>query len=61
VSGLSGVTPEAMAELLRVDVEGWLTEIPMIAKDFDQFGDRMPRELRDELRALKEGLESLRR
>jgi phosphoenolpyruvate carboxykinase (GTP) len=60
-SGLSGVTPEAMAELLRVDVEGWLTEVPMIAKDFDQFGDRMPRELRDELRALKEGLEGLRR
>jgi phosphoenolpyruvate carboxykinase (GTP) len=60
-SGLSGVTPEALAELLRVDVEGWLTETPMIAKHFDQFGDRMPSELREELRILKEGLESIRR
>jgi len=60
-SGLADVTPEDLATLLRVDVEGWLTETPMIAKHFDQFGDRMPRELRDELRALKEGLESLRR
>jgi len=60
-SGLSDVTPEALAELLRVEVDGWLTEAPMIAKYYDQFGDRLPRELRDELRALKEGLESIRR
>jgi phosphoenolpyruvate carboxykinase (GTP) len=60
-SGLTGVTPENLAELLRVEVDGWLTEAPMIAKYYEQFGDRMPRELRDELRALKEGLESIRR
>ena len=60
-SGLAGVSPEDLATLLRVEVEGWLTEVPMIAEHFDQFGDRLPQELRDELRALKEGLESLRR
>jgi len=60
-TGLAGVTPEDLAALLRVEVEGWLTETPMIAQHFDQFGDHLPRELRDELRALKEGLESLRR
>jgi len=60
-NGLSDVTPEDLAELLRVDVEGWLTEAPMIAQHYDQFGDHMPRELREELRAMKEGLESIRR
>jgi phosphoenolpyruvate carboxykinase (GTP) len=60
-SGLSDVSPEDLATLLRVEVEGWLTEVPMIAQHFDQFGDHLPHELRDELRALKEGLESFRR
>jgi phosphoenolpyruvate carboxykinase (GTP) len=60
-SGLAGVSPEDLARLLRVELEGWLTEVPMIAEHFDQFGDRLPQELRDELRALKEGLESFRR
>jgi phosphoenolpyruvate carboxykinase (GTP) len=61
MTGLADVTPEDLATLLRVDVEGWLTEVPMIAEHFDQFGARLPHELRDELRALKEGLESFRR
>jgi phosphoenolpyruvate carboxykinase (GTP) len=60
-SGLSDVSPEDLATLLRVEVEGWLTEVPMIAQHFDQFGDHLPHELRDELRALKEGLEGIRR
>src|SRR5262245_3881988 len=61
MTGLSDVTPEDLATLLRVDVEGWLTEVPMMQEHFDQFGDRLPRELLDELRLLKEGLESIRR
>jgi len=60
-SGLSDVTPEDMAELMRVDEAGWLHEVPLIAKYYDQFGDRMPGALRDELRKLKEGLEASRR
>jgi phosphoenolpyruvate carboxykinase (GTP) len=60
-TGLTDVTPEDLATLLRVDVEGWLTEVPMIREHFDQFGDRLPQELLEELRLLKEGLESIRR
>jgi phosphoenolpyruvate carboxykinase (GTP) len=60
-TGLTDVTPEDLATLLRVDVEGWLTEVPMIREHFDQFGDRLPQELLEELRLLKEGLESSRR
>ncbi len=60
-SGLAGVSPEDLATLLRVEVDGWLTEVPMIAEHFDQFGDHLPRELLGELRALKEGLESIHR
>jgi phosphoenolpyruvate carboxykinase (GTP) len=60
-SGLSDVTPDDLATLLRVEGEGWLTEVPMIEEYYRQFGDRMPRELLGELRALKEGLKSLRR
>jgi phosphoenolpyruvate carboxykinase (GTP) len=60
-SGLADVSPEDLAELLRVDVDGWLHELPLIAQYYDQFGSRMPAALRDELRALKEGLEAARR
>ena len=28
--------------LLKVDVEGWLAELPLIKKYFEQFGDRLP-------------------
>ncbi len=57
-SGLSRVTPDDLAELTRVDVAGWLEELPLITKHFDQFGSRLPSALRDELRLLKEGLEA---
>jgi phosphoenolpyruvate carboxykinase (GTP) len=60
-SGLSDVTPEDLATLLRVEAEGWLTEVPMIEEYYAQFGERMPRELLGELRALREGLRSLHR
>jgi len=60
-SGLSGVTPEDLAELTRVDVAGWLHELPLISQYYDQFGSHMPDALRDELRLLKEGLDGSRR
>jgi GTP-dependent phosphoenolpyruvate carboxykinase len=28
--------------LLKVDVDAWLAEVPMINKHIDQFGDRLP-------------------
>ena len=58
---LSGGNPEFrsnLAQLLRVDVDGWLTELPLIREYYDQFGDRMPKALLAELDAMRERLEA---
>src|SRR5262245_24183923 len=57
---LSGLRiPEAaIAELLRVDVEGWTAELPGIRKHFDQFGARLPAGLKDELAGLEKRLQA---
>jgi len=47
-----------LAQLLRVDVDGWLTELPLIRKYYQRFGDRLPKELEDELDAMRERLEA---
>jgi len=52
LSGLDAVSREDVAELLRVDVEGWLDELPLIAEYYDRFGSHAPPALRDELDAL---------
>jgi phosphoenolpyruvate carboxykinase (GTP) len=49
-----------LKELLRVDVEGWLAEVPGIREYYDQFGDQLPQKLRDELAALEERLRTTR-
>ena len=41
-----------MEELLRVDVEEWRAEMPLIAEHCARFGDRLPAELAAELDAL---------
>lgn len=51
------LTEEAKAELLRVEVDGWLSEIPLIEAYYDQYGDRVPDELREEVKQLKARLE----
>ncbi len=56
-----GIADDAREDLLGVDVEGWTAEIPGIRAHYDQFGDRLPRELRDELAELEERLEAARR
>ncbi|MBM4156699.1 MAG: phosphoenolpyruvate carboxykinase (GTP) [Lentisphaerae bacterium] len=45
-----------LAELLRVDTDGWKGEIPGIEEHFATFGTRLPQGLRDELAALKSRL-----
>ncbi len=45
-----------MEEVLRVEVEGWLNEIPSIEQHYAKFGDRLPNELHEELNGLKERL-----
>ncbi|MFT5562422.1 MAG: phosphoenolpyruvate carboxykinase (GTP) [Litorivivens sp.] len=51
------LTDETKAKLLRVEVDGWLSEIPLIEDYFDQYGDRVPIELREEVKQLKARLE----
>jgi phosphoenolpyruvate carboxykinase (GTP) len=57
ISGL-GISEEDLAELLRVDVTAWQNELPGIAEYYDKFGDHVPAELREELAALQQRLES---
>jgi phosphoenolpyruvate carboxykinase (GTP) len=51
------VQPAAMEELLRVDIDGWLDEVPLIREHFEKFGDRLPDELHQELNQLEQRLQ----
>ena len=46
------LAPGALDELLSVDADSWRTELPLIEEHYEQFGDRLPQALRDELDAL---------
>ncbi|HEX5616239.1 MAG TPA: phosphoenolpyruvate carboxykinase (GTP) [Acidimicrobiia bacterium] len=50
------VAPADLDVLLDVDVEAWRAEVPLIEEHYVQFGDRLPGELRDELRDLEKRL-----
>jgi phosphoenolpyruvate carboxykinase (GTP) len=50
------VSPTSLAELLSVDVDGWLTEIPLIRDHFREFGSHLPKKLDDEVSHLEERL-----
>jgi phosphoenolpyruvate carboxykinase (GTP) len=54
------VSADAMQTLLTVDAEGWLAEIPLIKQHYDQFGDRLPAALRQELAELEQRLKTAR-
>jgi phosphoenolpyruvate carboxykinase (GTP) len=47
------IPSESIGEFLRVDVEGMRAELPDLHRHFDQFGERLPVRLRDQLRALE--------
>jgi phosphoenolpyruvate carboxykinase (GTP) len=49
---------ENLEQLLRVDADAWLAELPVVHKHFDKFGDRLPQGLRDELVSLEQRLQS---
>lgn len=51
------LSAEQIAELLRVEVDGWLSEIPLIEEYYQTYGDRVPEELYEELANLKQKLE----
>jgi phosphoenolpyruvate carboxykinase (GTP) len=48
------------ATLLRVDLDGWLQEIPLIRQYYEQFGEHMPSQLIDEVKSLQSELEIAR-
>jgi phosphoenolpyruvate carboxykinase (GTP) len=51
--------PEAdLKELMNVDVDGWLAELPDIEAHYARFGDRLPAGLKQELTDLKARLEA---
>jgi phosphoenolpyruvate carboxykinase (GTP) len=55
---LSGLAIPAvdLKELLRVDVDAWKAELGDIEKHFAQFGDRLPKRLRQQLEAQRKRL-----
>src|SRR6185436_11540402 len=52
------IAPASLAKLLSVDVPGWLAEIPLINTFFDEFGDHLPSELRDQVSKLEKRLKA---
>jgi phosphoenolpyruvate carboxykinase (GTP) len=48
-------------ELLRVDIEGWLAEVPLIKVHLAQFGGHLPEGLNLEVKALEERLQAAQR
>ena len=45
------------ANLLRVEIDGWLQEIPQIREYYETFGDRLPEELLEEVNNLETRLQ----
>lgn len=52
IIGLSGVA-DKMHDILKVDRKEWLDECELIAEHQAQFGDRLPKEMKEEFEALK--------
>lgn len=57
VSGLD-VSEEQMRQLLEVDIQAWLKEIPGIREHYAKFGDAIPPRLKEEVDALQARLEA---
>ena len=56
LDGLDDVTMETVAGLLDVDKKLWLEDVAAIKEFYAKFGDRLPKELSDELVALEKRL-----
>jgi phosphoenolpyruvate carboxykinase (GTP) len=54
-SGLA-ISQTDLAQLLNVDIEGWLAEAPLIREYFAKFGNRLPNGLKLEIDALEQRL-----
>jgi phosphoenolpyruvate carboxykinase (GTP) len=55
---VADMSDEDIANLMRVDVDGWLAELPGIEEYYATFGDHLPEELTHQVNALRERLEA---
>jgi phosphoenolpyruvate carboxykinase (GTP) len=53
-----GIDAEDMAELLKVDIDGWLADAKGVREYYAEFGTHVPQALHDELAALEKRLEA---
>ena len=51
------VSSDNLKQLLSVDVAGWKAEVPLVRQYFSQFGDRLPKGLKDEVDNLERRLQ----
>ena len=58
LSGLDDVSSEDVEALLRVDIDGWLAELPQIREYYDLFDGHAPKALYAELDGMQERLEA---
>ena len=52
LAGLN-LADDAMRQLLAVDKQGWLADLPLIKQHYAQFGSKLPRELHGEVASLE--------
>jgi len=52
ITGLSGVA-DKMDDILKVDKDEWLSECELIAEHQQKFGERLPKEMKEQFEALK--------
>jgi phosphoenolpyruvate carboxykinase (GTP) len=52
------VSPEAIEQLLHVDLEGWREQLPQVHEHYARFGEKLPAELREQLAELERRLQS---
>jgi phosphoenolpyruvate carboxykinase (GTP) len=50
-----------LERVLSVDVDGWLEELPLIEKHFEQFGQHLPQGMRDEVNHLEQRLKAAKK
>jgi phosphoenolpyruvate carboxykinase (GTP) len=55
------LSPESIAKLLSVDVDGWLSEVPLIQEHFAKFGDHLPEGLSREVADLEARLKAAKK
>ncbi len=60
MTGLN-LSPEALEQLLAVDVDGWLAEVPLIRQHFAKFGSHLPAGMKQELDKLEQRLQAAKK